>query len=64
MFSVVYSGSAPGTSGSGAGLPSMMMRLLRSRADQYPLLLELREKEDEPRPLDGLRRIFDKLESL
>ncbi len=43
---------------------SETMRLLRSRADQYPLLLELREKDDEPRPLDGLRRIFEKLEAL
>jgi len=43
---------------------SETMKLLRSRADQYPLLLELREKEDAPRPLEGLNRVFEKLESL
>ena len=40
------------------------MELLRSRSDQYPLLLELREKEDTPHPLEGIHAIFEKLESL
>ncbi len=40
------------------------MELLRSRSDQYPLLLELREQEDTPHPLEGIGRIFEKLESL
>jgi len=40
------------------------MELLRSRSDQYPLLLELREKQDTPNPLEGVGRIFEKLESL
>jgi sugar phosphate isomerase/epimerase len=40
------------------------MQLLRSRADQYPLLLELREKEDTPHPLEGVSTIFEKLENL
>jgi sugar phosphate isomerase/epimerase len=40
------------------------MRLLRSRADQYPLLLELREPPATPQPLEEVGRIFEKLESL
>jgi sugar phosphate isomerase/epimerase len=40
------------------------MKLLRSRADQYALLLELREDPTVPQPLEGVRRIFEKLESL
>jgi sugar phosphate isomerase/epimerase len=40
------------------------MKLLRSRADQYSLLLELREDPTVPHPLEGVRRIFEKLESL
>jgi len=40
------------------------MRLLRSRQDQYPLLLELKDPEDSANPLNGLREIFEKLESL
>jgi sugar phosphate isomerase/epimerase len=40
------------------------MDLLRSRADQYPLLLELKETPEAPQPLGDLTRIFDKLESL
>ncbi len=40
------------------------MKLLRSRADRYALLLELREDPTVPQPLEGVRRIFEKLESL
>jgi sugar phosphate isomerase/epimerase len=40
------------------------MELLRTRSNQYPLLLELREKEDTPQPLEGISAIFEKLESL
>jgi len=40
------------------------MRLLRSRPDQYPLLLELKEVPAMANPLDTVRRIFEKLESL
>jgi len=38
--------------------------LLRSRGDQYPLLLELRERPEFPHPLDAVKQIFDKLEEL
>lgn len=52
----------------GAGPPMIdwreAMRLLRSRPDQYPLLLELREREDRPVSLDEISRIFDALEAL
>lgn len=40
------------------------MSLLRSRASQYPLLLELKEVADIAHPFDVARQIFDKLESL
>lgn len=40
------------------------MRLLRSRGDQYPLLLELKEKPDVGHPLDAVQEIFEKLEAL
>ncbi|MFB3778655.1 MAG: sugar phosphate isomerase/epimerase family protein [Bryobacteraceae bacterium] len=40
------------------------MELLRSRPDQYPLLLELREREETPNPLDSVAAIFERLESL
>ncbi len=40
------------------------MDLLRSRSGQYPLLLELREREGAPQPLEGMQAIFEKLESL
>jgi sugar phosphate isomerase/epimerase len=40
------------------------MQLLRSRADQYPLLLELRDVPDRKHPLDDVRQIFDRLEEL
>ena len=40
------------------------MHALRSRADQYPLLLELREPPDLPRPIEAARRVFDRLEEM
>jgi sugar phosphate isomerase/epimerase len=40
------------------------MSLLRSRPDQYPLLLELKEVPDFPHALENVKQIFDKLESL
>lgn len=40
------------------------MKLLRSRADQYPLLLELCETPGAPQALEDVGRIFEKLESL
>jgi len=39
------------------------MELLRSRPDQYPLLLELKERPDVPKPLERVKEIFDQLES-
>lgn len=40
------------------------MQLLRSRQDQYPLLLELREKPGLERPIEEAKRAFDKLEEI
>ena len=40
------------------------MELLASAPEQYPLLLELKESPDYPRPLDAIRQIFDRLEKL
>jgi len=40
------------------------MTLLRSRHDQYPLLLELREVPGMTNPLDKVREIFDRLEEI
>lgn len=40
------------------------MDLLRSRGDQYPLVLELREAPQFPNPIAAAREVFDKLESL
>jgi sugar phosphate isomerase/epimerase len=42
------------------------MRLLRSHAEEYPLLLELRESPEYPLPqsFDRVNQIFEKLESL
>jgi sugar phosphate isomerase/epimerase len=40
------------------------MSLLRSRSDQYPLLLELREVEGMEQPLDRVNEVFDRLEDL
>ncbi len=42
---------------------SRTMELLRSRPNQYPLLLELKEVEGMERPFDRAREVFDKLES-
>jgi sugar phosphate isomerase/epimerase len=39
------------------------MRLLRSRKDQFPLLLELKENPEFPNPLESVRQIFERLES-
>jgi sugar phosphate isomerase/epimerase len=38
------------------------MELLRSRGDQYPLLLELREHPEIPNPYEAVRAVFEKLE--
>lgn len=40
------------------------MKLLRSRADQYPLLLELKERPDVKNPLEAVHEIFDRLENV
>ena len=40
------------------------MSLLRSRPKQYPLLLELREVEGMEHPLDHVKEVFDRLESV
>jgi len=40
------------------------MELLRSRAEQYPLLLELREDPECKHPLEEVRQIFERLESI
>jgi sugar phosphate isomerase/epimerase len=40
------------------------MALLRSGGDQYPLLLELKEKPDIAHPLEAALEVFDKLEAL
>jgi sugar phosphate isomerase/epimerase len=43
---------------------SKTMGLLRSRAEQYPLLLELKESSEFPQALDAANRVFDRLEEL
>ena len=40
------------------------MDLLRSRPDQYPLLLELKENAEYKHPLETCTQIFDRLENL
>ncbi|MGE5569144.1 MAG: sugar phosphate isomerase/epimerase family protein [Rhodospirillales bacterium] len=40
------------------------MDLLRSRPDQYPLLLELKENPEHKNPLETCMQIFDRLENL
>jgi len=40
------------------------MELLKSRADQYPLFLELREVPEMQNPLSEIARVFDALEAL
>jgi sugar phosphate isomerase/epimerase len=39
-----------------------VMELLRSRGDQFPLLLELKERPGAANPLDGVKEVFDRLE--
>jgi sugar phosphate isomerase/epimerase len=39
------------------------MQLLRSRGDQFPLLLELKERPEMPNPLEAVKQIFEKLEA-
>jgi sugar phosphate isomerase/epimerase len=39
------------------------MQLLRSRPDQYPLVLELKESAQFPTPLESVQRIFERLEA-
>jgi sugar phosphate isomerase/epimerase len=41
---------------------SRTMELLRSRPNQYPLLLELKESPDFPNPIEAALQIFDHLE--
>ena len=38
------------------------MDLLRSRENQYPLLLELKEQPGVPHPLEKVKEIFERLE--
>ena len=40
------------------------MRLLSTRPDQYPLLLELKEVPEFTNPLDSINEVFDRLENL
>jgi hypothetical protein len=40
------------------------MPLLRSCGDQFPLLLELKEKPEFPNPLATIRGMFEKLEEI
>jgi hypothetical protein len=40
------------------------MSLLRSRQDQYPLLLELREVEGMESPVEAVNEVFTRLENL
>jgi sugar phosphate isomerase/epimerase len=41
-----------------------VMHLLKSRGEQYPLLLELKERAEITHPLDAVREIFQRLEGL
>jgi sugar phosphate isomerase/epimerase len=43
---------------------SHAMQVLRSRGDQYPLMLELKEVPDRKHQIDDVPEIFDRLESL
>jgi sugar phosphate isomerase/epimerase len=43
---------------------SKVMPMLKSRADQYPLLLELKEVTDMQYPLDKVNQVFDRLENI
>jgi sugar phosphate isomerase/epimerase len=52
----------PGAEGGTIDWPRAM-QLLRSREDQYPLLLELREAPEHQNPLNEVVRVFETLES-
>jgi sugar phosphate isomerase/epimerase len=39
------------------------MELLRSRENQYPLLLEVKENPEIQHPMDAIRQVFDRLEN-
>jgi hypothetical protein len=39
------------------------MEMLRTRQDQYPLLLELREVPEHQNPLGEVLRVFEKLDA-
>jgi sugar phosphate isomerase/epimerase len=55
---------APLTSEGGTVDWKTTMQLLRSREDQYPLLLELKDHNDHTNPLQGVLPIFERLEEL
>ena len=40
------------------------MQLLRGCGDQFPLLLELKERAEVANPLETVKEIFDRLEAL
>jgi sugar phosphate isomerase/epimerase len=40
------------------------MEMLRSRGEQYPLLLELKDQGDKANPLEAVREVFEKLENV
>jgi len=40
------------------------MELMRSRGDQFPLVLELRERAELPNPLETVKAVFDRLERI
>jgi sugar phosphate isomerase/epimerase len=52
----------PGAEGGTIDWPKTM-DLIRSKQDQYPLLLELREVPDLATPLNEIARVFDRLEA-
>lgn len=54
----------PVLAGAGTIEWSRVIPLLRSRADQYPLLLELKESPDYAHPLDQVNEIFDRFEEM
>lgn len=43
---------------------SLMMQKFRSRPGQFPLNLEVKESVEIPNPFDGVRQVFERLESL
>jgi sugar phosphate isomerase/epimerase len=54
----------PGVADGGSVPWGKMMPLLRSRPDQFPLLLELKEVDKMARPLDHALRVFEFLENV